>query len=712
MVNLGIRNKLLFAFLAAAIIPIILVFLLNLFSTQLQARSIFDLYLKQSRVVTDSTAEKLDYVIQNLLRKVKLLQSDKDFNNFAQKIENSANNKPSKEYQAAKEYLNKVLQPLQRLEELNDFFVINQKGSILYASNNSHYWKYLDKNFEDIFKIPLENIKDAVLSDIITDPEKGNSYNILVMAPLEGQDVFQGYIVAEVPMDLIYRTLNITQGPGKTTQLFLGKLSGDSLLVASPIEQNYKAINKVDVIKNLPRATLDELQKNNNGYGIASDYDNRNVLFLWKKIPLLNLLILKTDIAEIYSNIEKSQNFTFLSSLLITGLFTLLAIYLANRITSPIVKLSQNIQSLDLQGSLVPTIEPEIMSSNDEIGALARVFKQRSTLLQKAFSDLKQAQHQLILSEKMAALGNLVAGVAHEVNTPLGAINASISNIESSLDSVLNQFPQLKDFIDAQPEHIQGLQNIRIAKRNLIERLKKEGIDDSEKIGDYLMDMGMTSNIEKIVEILHQPNGNQLIELAFYFSSLKKNAWTINESLKRISRIVFALRNYAHFEDERAPKIKENIIPSIENSLTLYQNKLKAGIEVVRNYADIPNISCHIDQLNQVWVNIIQNALDAMNNNGTLTIDVYPKESFVCVRFTDTGTGIENKNMNRIWEPFFSTKDRGEGSGIGLTVVKRVVERHGGNIEIQSEPGKTVFTISLPIDGVSDNLKEEKNSIF
>lgn len=714
MAKLGIRNKLLFAFLAAAIFPIILVFCLNLFSNQLQARSIFDLYLKQSQVVTDTTAEKLDFIIQNIQRKVKLLQTDTEFSNYAKAIEASKKDRSNQAYQESKNQLNRVLQPLQRLEELNDIFVIDQQGSIIYASNNSHYWKYLDKKFADIFGISLDKIKESYLSNIITDPEKGNSYNIMMIAPVkDDRNQFNGYVVAEVPMDVIYKTLNVSQGPGKTTQLFLGKMVDNKLIAASPVDLDYQAINKVQLIKDLDKTMIEDLETHAKGYGIATDFQDKNVLFLWKKIPLLNLLILKTDIKEIYSNIQKSQNFTLLSSILITGLFTLLAISLANRITRPLVQLSKSIQKAgSAEIPLALNIEKDLLQSNDEIGTLAKAFKHRSALLEKAFSDLKETQQQLILIEKMAALGNLVAGVAHEVNTPLGAIKASVSNINTSLDNALKEFPNLKPLLGNNPP--QAIQNMRTARRAVIDRLTAENIPDAENVSDLLMDMDLSGNIDQILPILRKDEGSKLLELASYFSSLKKNAWTIDESTRRISRIVFALRNYAHFDTENVEKVEENIIPSIEDSLTLYQNKLKTGVEVIRNYQDIPKIPCQIDQLNQVWVNLIQNAIDAMKNKGTLTIDVFTQNDHVCARFNDTGMGIPESAKGRIFEPFFTTKAKGEGSGIGLALVKRVVENHGGKIDVSSVPGNTTFTVCLPIHPapMSDNKGEKRDSYF
>lgn len=120
-------------------------------------------------------------------------------------------------------------------------------------------------------------------------------------------------------------------------------------------------------------------------------------------------------------------------------------------------------------------------------------------------------------------------------------------------------------------------------------------------------------------------------------------------------------------------------------------------MEVIRNYEDIPPFFCYPDELNQVWTNLIHNALQAMDNKGTLTIDLREKNKKVEVSITDSGKGIPTELMSKIFQPFFTTKPPGEGSGLGLDIVRKILEKHQGNIEVESQPGKTTFTVSLPV---------------
>ncbi len=141
-----------------------------------------------------------------------------------------------------------------------------------------------------------------------------------------------------------------------------------------------------------------------------------------------------------------------------------------------------------------------------------------------------------------------------------------------------------------------------------------------------------------------------------------------------------------------------NVIEGIETILTLYYNQLKQGVEVVRNYQDgLPEVLCYPDELNQVWTNLIHNAIGAMDNCGVLTLEVRAENQSLLVGVTDSGKGIAPEILPRIFEPFFTTKPAGEGTGLGLDIVKKIVEKHSGKIEVTSVIGQTTFTVSIPI---------------
>lgn len=140
-----------------------------------------------------------------------------------------------------------------------------------------------------------------------------------------------------------------------------------------------------------------------------------------------------------------------------------------------------------------------------------------------------------------------------------------------------------------------------------------------------------------------------------------------------------------------------NLIDGIETVLTLYDNQIKQGVEVIRNYRDLPPILCYPDELNQVWTNLIHNALHAMANRGTLTVEVTQEGQQAKISITDSGSGIPPEIQSKIFDPFFTTKPPGEGSGLGLDIVKKIIIKHSGQIAVESQPGRTTFSVLLPI---------------
>jgi two-component system NtrC family sensor kinase len=330
--------------------------------------------------------------------------------------------------------------------------------------------------------------------------------------------------------------------------------------------------------------------------------------------------------------------------------------------------------------------------------------------LQQTLEHLKATQQELIQAEKMAALGQLIAGVAHEINTPLGAINSAANSIKQALKQNLVQLPtffrslsdtQLSAFLallqkSLAKETLLSAREERKLKRQLIRQLEEDEVEDADTAANILVEMGVYDNVEPFLPLLQSQESEQLLETASMLSDLQRSSRTIDTSVKRASKIVFALKNFARY-DHTEEKVNADITQGIETVLTLYQNQLKHHIEVIKHYEQLPRIQCYADELNQVWTNLIHNALQAMEYKGTLTIDVSRQDNQAFISITDSGKGITEDIKDKIFEPFFTTKPAGEGSGLGLDIVKKIIEKHEGNISVESQPGKTTLTVSLPI---------------
>lgn len=352
----------------------------------------------------------------------------------------------------------------------------------------------------------------------------------------------------------------------------------------------------------------------------------------------------------------------------------------------------------------------ELTAKQAQLERTLEIVQEKNDNLQAALEQLETTQDQLVQSEKMAALGQLIAGIAHEINTPLGAIRSSVENIADFFDYNLDTLPHFfqtlsadghqffADLLNAAQRNqaILSSREKRKLKRGNIRILEAEGIDRADDVADTLAELNCLEGIEAFVPFIQSPGGRQTLNTAYQFSTLLNSTQTIKTATDKAAKVVFALKSYSHF-DHTGNMAETNLINDIETVLTLYQSQLKHGIEVMRNYDDIPPVLCFHDELSQVWTNLIHNALQAMDYQGTLTIDVKQGEGQVRVSIADSGKGIPAEIMPKIFQPFFTTKPPGEGSGLGLDIVKKIVNKHEGEITVASVPGHTVFTVSIPL---------------
>jgi len=378
-------------------------------------------------------------------------------------------------------------------------------------------------------------------------------------------------------------------------------------------------------------------------------------------------------------------------------------------------RINQLLINLQNQNALLEAKIREASEARSELetlnATLERRVEERTAELQKALQNLRSTQEQLIFSEKMAALGQLIAGIAHEINSPLGAIKGSAETLIETLPNLLRllsslqaQDPQtisnlwswIQNMLLAKERPILTSREERALRKRLAASLEEAGLPDPESAARRLVEAGLhqENDLDPILSLLHIP---ETIDLIYLLGQLRLQLENILLASQRTRKVVFALKSYVHTSGDRSTPVLTDLPESIDTILTLYQNQLKQGVEVETYYDPaLPKLYLFADEIGQVWTNIIQNAIQAMNGQGRLRIEAQLNGDFIRVSFTDNGPGIPPEILQRIFEPFFTTKSRGEGTGLGLDICRRIVEKHHGRLEVSSQPGQTTFHVLLP----------------
>ncbi|MBF0287077.1 MAG: response regulator [SAR324 cluster bacterium] len=321
---------------------------------------------------------------------------------------------------------------------------------------------------------------------------------------------------------------------------------------------------------------------------------------------------------------------------------------------------------------------------------------------------LQMAREQLVESEKMAALGHLVAGIAHEINTPFGAIKSSIHHLAGSISDV-SHIPKLARSLS--PEY-QGLffqlldeatvlrpqlstREARQQRRAISRKLETLEITNASDLAEKIVDIGI-EEFAPYTDLLKHDLSLELFGIAQNISRQQEIHQDITTSIERVSKLIFALKSYAGEELNVGQKTQIAIENTIETVLTLYHSQIQQGVEVIRQFESVPLMNGCEEELVQVWTNLIHNSLQAMCYRGTLEIQISSQDSTISVDIIDSGHGIPEDIQEQVFNPFYTTKPPGEGAGLGLDITQRIVTKHKGKIQFESQAGKTRFTVTLP----------------
>lgn len=462
-------------------------------------------------------------------------------------------------------------------------------------------------------------------------------------------------------------------------------------------EQNFKGIKKeIEIVKNDPRLSFVSLLEEDTvwtgkpGQFIIKDTvitsfpenvsvqseTSSNGMLIIKRASLntklmngngaIQLGFKTTEITEIKKRIGRVS---FIVSALVFLIAILVGFWLARNISKPILALRESAIRVG-EGDLEQRVKK---STVDEIGDLTDSFnkmvedlgKARMALkqanislastneaLKESMDELKNAQEQLLQAEKMASLGQLTAGIAHEINNPINFVSANIAPLKEDLADIL---------------------------RVLVcyDKIVKEKFQEKEFL-----------EIKKLKED---------VQYDLTIREVTKLLTGIEDGARRTSEIVKGLRNFSR-ADQNVFR-KTNLNECLESTLTLLHSSYKNRIEIVKKYGDIPEVDCFPGQINQVLMNILSNAIQAIPDKGSIQIGTRVVGDMVKISVKDSGSGMSDEVRKKIYDPFFTTKEIGKGTGLGLYISYGIIEKHSGKIEVFSSVGEgTEFVITMPIN--------------
>jgi signal transduction histidine kinase len=327
---------------------------------------------------------------------------------------------------------------------------------------------------------------------------------------------------------------------------------------------------------------------------------------------------------------------------------------------------------------------------------------------------LSQNDALLHQQERMAALGTLSAGLAHELNNPAAAAQRSAAELNKTLVKLqilthqieatafrerqtdwLDEFMQLSSQRFASPRKYEALERIELVDR-LQAWLEANGVELAWEFAPAMVGFGWS------VEDLEKLKASAFFDLSIRWLGI--GCMTVGllaevqQATERISQIVQAMKLYTYLD--QAPLLEVDVHEGLENTLVIMQHKLKHGVTIKRDYSpNLPRIEAYASELNQVWTNIIDNAVDALNGKGEITLRTYQEDRNVIVEIIDNGPGIPGEILPRIYEPFFTTKPPGRATGLGLHISHDIIaNHHRGQLLVESKPGETKFKAILPIN--------------
>ena len=353
------------------------------------------------------------------------------------------------------------------------------------------------------------------------------------------------------------------------------------------------------------------------------------------------------------------------------------------------------------------------------VKSLQKQLRAKNEQLKQTIIQLKASQKQEFESQKQLALAKITSGISQQINNPLAQINHTLDEMKQFGQATLENLPAflakispqqqkyftslLKQSQDNQINPLLSNLKRQELKNQLIAKLVRFKIQETAKIADTLIELGFNEEIEDFMPLFASENYWEIFDNACLIINLHQNINHITDSTVKVSKIISAFEDYSYYSYSKSPKRLAHLENTLAKALSLIAPNLPPGVQIIKRYSPVSTISCYPEALQKAWFHLIQNAIEAIGTHGILTINLYQQQDYLMVEIIDTGESISPEILDKLCDPFFTTKSAQGKVGLGLAIAKQIIEQHDGSIAVQllaekmTLPGNTKFTISLPL---------------
>ena len=353
------------------------------------------------------------------------------------------------------------------------------------------------------------------------------------------------------------------------------------------------------------------------------------------------------------------------------------------------------------------------------IANLQKQLKAKNEQLKQTIVQLKQSQKKEFESQKHLALAKITDGISQQIDNPLAEINSTLSAVQQFGRATLKDIPsflseispeQQKYFISLLKHAKDNQINLLLSeaekqklKQQLVSKLTKFKLEETDKIAELLIELGCDEEIDEFLPLLASENYWEILDYAYLIVKLHQSINSITDSTDKVGKVIAAFEEYSRSSSTTEKRLA-NVKNIIEKALSLVTSDMPTGIQIIKHYGNVSNISCYPEALEKVWYHLLQNAVEAIGTHGLITINLYQQQDYLMVDIIDTGESINQELLDKLCDPFFTTKSARGKVGLGLAIVKQIIEQHDGSISVNllsgkmTLPGNTKFTISLPLN--------------